>query len=375
MEKQRAHATVQSDRWSYLWLVIGTLVLFLWRVPLVWWLAPVFLLRFTRTQPVRRGFFLIWAASFLTSIPPMYTILNALIPMPLPVFLVVTAVFALMNSGAAYLVDRLLRPHLKGFASTLVFPLVMTVVSYISAKANPMGSIGGAAYFQYSNLALLQLLSITGMWGIVFLVNWLGTVVNYARERGFAWKEIRRNTLVYATIMLAVLLYGGARLAYAPEPDSTVRVHGFTAVDMRMDMNPKMQEAKEQGWETYRQMSLELQDLYLEGTLREARAGAQIVHWPELAVKLAKEDEASFIARAQQIVRDEGIYLVMAYTASEQDERRYENKLVILDPSGAVVLEHHKYALAMLEGTKGADGILRTVETPFGTLSGIICNE
>jgi len=38
-------------------------------------------------------------------------------------------------------------------------------------------------------------------------------------------------------------------------------------------------------------------------------------------------------------------------------------------------LEHYKFALAMLEGIKGADGILRTVETPFGTISGLICND
>jgi apolipoprotein N-acyltransferase len=366
---------MQTDRWSYLWLVIGTLVLFLWRMPLVWWLSPVFLLRFMRTQTVRRGFFLIWLSSFLSSIPPMYNILNALMPTPLPVFLIITAVFALMTSGVPYLVDRLLTPRLKGFAATLVFPLIVTAVSYVSAKANPMGSIGGAAYFQYSNLALLQLLSITGMWGIVFLVNWFGPVVNYAWERGFAWKEIRRNTLVYVVIMLAVLLYGGARLAYAPQASSTVRVHGFTAVDMRMEMSPKLQEARKQGWETYRQVSAEVQELYLEGTIREARAGAQIVHWPEMAVKLANEDEADFIARAQQIAQDESIYLVMAYSVSYQDGSPWENKLVILDPAGEIVLEHHKYALAALEGTKGGDGILHTVETPFGTLSGIICND
>jgi apolipoprotein N-acyltransferase len=374
MSKERVSTIMQTDRWSYLWLVIGTLVLFLWRVPLVWWLSPVFLLRFMRTQTVRRGFFLIWLSGFLSSIPPMYNILNALMPTPLPVFLLITAVFALMTSGLPYLVDRLLRPRLKGFAATLIFPLIVTAVSYVSAKANPMGSIGGAAYFQYSNLALLQLLSITGMWGIVFLVNWFGPVVNYAWERGFAWKEIRRNTLVFAVIMLAVLLYGGARLAYAPQASSTVRVHGFTAVDMRME-HPKLLEAKKQDWQTYRQMSAEIQELYLEGTIREARAGAQIVHWPEMAVNLPKEDEANFIARAQQIALDEGIYLVMAYAAGFQDGSRGENKLVILDPAGEIVLEHHKYAMAALEGTKGGDGILRTVETPFGTLSGIICND
>ena len=374
MEKERMGTTMQSDRRSYLWLVVGTLVSFLWRMPLVWWLAPAFLLRFMRTQKVRRGFFLIWLSSFLASIPPLYYILNTMIPAPLPVFLIITAVFALMNNGIPYLVDRLLAPRLKGFASTLVFPLIMTATSYAGAKANPMGSIGGVAYFQYSNLALLQLLSITGMWGIVFLVNWLGPVVNYAWERGFEWKDIRRNTLVYGVIMLAVLLYGGARLAYAPDASSTVRVHGLTAVDMRIE-HQKLREAKKQDWQTYRQMSMGIQDLYLEGTVREARAGAQIVHWPEMAVNLSKEDEVDFMARARQIASDEGIYLVMAYAAGHQDSSPGENKLVILDPAGKIVLEHHKYAMAGLEGTKGGDGILRTVETPFGTLSGIICND
>ncbi len=73
MSKERTSTTMQTDRWSYLWLVIGTLVLFLWRVPLVWWLSPVFLLRFMRTQKVGRGFFLFWLSSFLASLPPCTT--------------------------------------------------------------------------------------------------------------------------------------------------------------------------------------------------------------------------------------------------------------------------------------------------------------
>jgi hypothetical protein len=36
-------------------------------------------------------------------------------------------------------------------------------------------------------------------------------------------------------------------------------------------------------------------------------------------------------------------------------------------------MEHYKYGGQMIEGFKPGDGILRTVETPFGTLSGIIC--
>jgi apolipoprotein N-acyltransferase len=372
-EGQRTYP--QKDRWSYLWLLIGTLLSFAWRIPLVWWLSPVFMLRFMRSQKTGRGFLLVWLAGFLTSIPPLYTILNVLMPSPLPVFLVTTAVTALITNALPYLADRLLVPRLKGFTATLVFPLIVVTVDYISAKANPLGSIGAQAYFQYSNLALLQLLSITGMWGIVFLVNWFGPVVNWAWERGFEWKAIRRNALVYAAIMLAVILYGGARLAYAPEATSTVRIHGLTAVDMRTVMLPKLHEVQGQDWQAYRQLSAEIQDQYLQGTLREARAGAQIVHWPEMAVMLAKEDEDNFLDRARQIAQDEGTYLVMPYGVEYQDGSPWENKLVIMDPAGEIVLEHHKYALAALEGTSGGDGIIRTVETPFGTLSAIICND
>jgi apolipoprotein N-acyltransferase len=365
----------QKDRWSFLWLVIGTLVLFFWRMPLAWWLAPVFFVRFMRTQNVRRGFLLIWVSGFLTSLSPMYTIVNVLIPTPLPVFLIITAVFALINIAVPYLVDRSLAPRLKGFAATLVFPLMMTIVQYIGAKANPLGSIGGHAYFQYSNLAFIQLLSITGMWGIIFLVNWLGPIVSYAWERGFTWTEIHRNVLIYAVIMLVVLIYGGLRLAYAPQAASTVRVHGITAVDMRSDMLPKLHQAQEVDRETYRQLATENQEIYLEATLREAQAGAQIIHWPEMAVNVPKEDEADFLARARQIAMDEGVYLVMAYFTNFEDGSPWENKLIIIDPTGETVLDHDKYAMVALEGTAGGDGILRTVDTPFGTLSGIICND
>jgi len=96
---------------------------------------------------------------------------------------------------------------------------------------------------------------------------------------------------------------------------------------------------------------------------------------PMMAVHLAKEDEAGFIARGQQIAREEGIYLAMAYAVEYQDGSPFEQKLLILDPAGQVALEHYKYGGQALEGFKPGDGVLRTVQTPFGTLSGIICND
>lgn len=193
MKEERAKTVVQSDRWSYLWLGIGTLLSFFWVIPLNLWLSPIFFLRFVRTQKVWRGFLLVWLASFAT----LSIIMRGMIPFPLPMYLVTIAISALMINALPYLADRLLAHRLRGFAATLVFPLAVTAMDFISVATSPMGSIGAQAYAQHGNLAFLQLLSITGMWGITFLVNWFGAAVNWAWERSCAWPNIRRGAALY----------------------------------------------------------------------------------------------------------------------------------------------------------------------------------
>jgi apolipoprotein N-acyltransferase len=362
-----------KDRWSYLWLVIGLLLFIPYQVPLVSWVASIFHLRFLRSQRTRRGFLIFFLGALLPVGVIIYPFLGPLGMTSIPLILILVA-FTAIIAALPLLVDRLMVPRLSGILATLVFPLASTMIDFVNNKTSYMGSTMDSSYNAYGNLALMQLVSITGIWGIVFLTRWLGAVVNYAWERGFAWKEIRRGVLVFSAVMLAVIVYGSVRLAYAPEANRTVRIHGFTAVeDMRYDIQ-ELGKLQSEDWEAYRQYSKGLQDLYMDGTLREAKAGAQIVHWPEMAVILAKEDEAAFLDRAGQIARDENIYIVMAYGAVPQ-EGKWENKAVIMDPTGKVLLEHEKYALAEQEGTLGGDGIIHAVDTPYGRLSLIICAD
>lgn len=151
-----------------------------------------------------------------------------------------------------------------------------------------------------------------------------------------------------------------------------MRIHGFVAVDGR-ELLPELKQVQQEDWQAYRALSADVQGAYLEGTVREARAGAQLVVWPENAVWLAAEDEQALITRGKQVAQDEGIYLALGYAVDYQDGSPYENKLVIIEPSGDIAMEHLKFGGQAIEGFKAGDGVLRTVETPFGTLSGIIC--
>ena len=329
-------------------------------------------MRFMRTQKVIRGFILVWLAIYVMGAITWRDILG--FALPPPIYLVTLAINTLLIGGLPYLADRLLAPRLQGFVATLVFPLAVTAMDFLGMTTNPMGSFGAQAYSQYGNPALMQLLSITGMWGITFLVSWFASTVNWAWERSFAWTEIRRGAAIYVGVLLLVMLYGSARLTFALPETGTARVHGFTAVDMRENWGVLNRMIVQEGWQAMRQKTAEYHDRYFDGTVREARAGAQLVVWPEMAVMVAKEDELAFVARAQQIARAEGIYLAMGLgTVYQDDSSPWENKLVVVSPDGKTVLEHYKYGGQMFEGFKPGDRLLRTVETPLGTLSGVVC--
>jgi apolipoprotein N-acyltransferase len=376
MAKERVSTTMISDRWAYLWFVIGTVLSLFstgqWNIPLVAWVQSIFFIRFVRTQRWWLGFLLVWLASYVTGVIAWWNILGVMGSLP---FVLVTIGFnTLLIAGGAYLADRLLAPRVGGFAATLIFPLAVTTLDFLGMSMNPMGSFGAQAYGQYGNLTLMQLLSVTGMWGITFVVSWFATVVNYAWERSFSWPRIWRGLAIYAGVIALVLAYGSVRLTFFQPQPGTVRMAGLTAVDFRAEQDVLVQTIHTD-WEAFRQLAAERYDPYFEGTIREARAGAKIVLWPEAALQVGGEDEAALIARGQEVSRQEGIYLAMSWFTmyKEEEGRLNQIKLFITDPNGDVVLEHIKYGGAMIDGIEPGDGVLRTTETPYGTLSGVIC--
>jgi apolipoprotein N-acyltransferase len=329
---------------------------------------PVFAIRFLRTRHVVWGFILLVVVSYVTGVIAWWGVQ----PLPFPVNLALAALTTLLGS-LPFLVDRLLASRLPGYAATLVFPLALTVYEFVSLATNPMGTWSALAYTQYGNLPLMQLASLTGLWGFAFLIGWFGSVVNWAWERAFDWPRIRRGAALYAGVLLLVLAYGSARLLFTPPHVGTVRVVTFNAVDLWARLDELTQDG-EPDEAALRQMLADAHDRYFEWTIREARAGARVVLWSEAAGFVDERDEAALIARGKGVARQEDIYLAMPlFTLYQDPNRPAENKLLIVDPAGDIVLEHVKYGGNIFEGTLLGDGVLRTVETPYGTLSGVIC--
>ena len=361
----------QPDRWSLLWLglsaLLGLFAFGYWVIPLAAWLTTVFTIRFLRTQPVWRGFTLM----VITSLAVNVYAGRDLVPMPFPMSIGLIAVQVLLGC-LPFLADRLLAPRVQGFAATLIFPLAATAWEFLNLTNSPLGSFGSAAYANYGNLPLMQLVAVTGIWGITFLMGWFATVVNWSWEHGFAPKVIGRGVALYAAIFLLVLAYGNARLLFAPQPSTqSVRMAGITIAPKPL---AELMPLYEQDRTAFRSETQAIHAAYLAATVREAQAGAQLVNWPEGAGIGVAADVDALIAQGQAVAQAEGIYLAMpTFKLFPGEERPAENRLLIADPTGQIVLDHVKYGGNFLEGTLLGSGVLQTIETPFGLLSGVIC--
>jgi apolipoprotein N-acyltransferase len=57
------------------------------------------------------------------------------------------------------------------------------------------------------------------------------------------------------------------------------------------------------------------------------------------------------------------------------ENRPTDNRLIIIAPSGEIVVNQLKYGATIISNNTPGDGILQTVDTPYGTLVGIICYD
>jgi apolipoprotein N-acyltransferase len=363
-----------ADRLSYLWLVLGGILgLFTfgqWTIPLAPWLATPFFIRFMHFQKPLRGYLILslvrmgLAAVFLGQLVPSSMF-------PIHVRLVVI-ILGSLSGILPFLADRLIAPRLKGVTAALVFPVTATAWEFITHSINPIGTFSAVAYSQYGNLPLMQLVSVTGLAGLTFLITWFGSTVNWIWERSFFWPAIRRCVALYAAVMGIVLLYGGARLAFHDSTAGTMQITSFS-LDLQGEGVRQMSLLKNDR-ATYRQKTSGFHDRYFDETRRQADAGAQLILWPEAAGICAIEDEAALIERGRKLAREKSIYLGMSLFIQDlESDHPPENKLIVVDPAGEVVMEHFKYGGNQFEGSVLGNGVLQTFQTPSAKVGGVIC--
>jgi len=385
-ERHVATSSYSPGPWSWAWLLVGTVLLpfanLQTLIPLAAWLAPVFLLRFTRSHRALVGLPILvvamWGALLFGLRDGFFPVVGG------AGYYVFVSTLAL-GGALPFAVDRFLSPRLDGIARTLVFPAAVTTVELLGTIGNPFGTAGSTAYSQYGSLPLVQLVSVTGIWGLTFLVSWLAPVVNQMWERGLSGPGVKAPAFLLIAAITAALLFGGARLAFSAPDAETVRVAAlapdrqlselaYSAPDLTSGTQAERNSAREEHFAPV------LDDLF-DRSEREALAGAKIIAWSEAAARTLAEDQSAVVARAADLAREHGVYLQVSMIVQlpsgrdASDGAVNENHAVLLDPSGKIAWDYQKVNPTPGDGHKPVPGDVPSVETPYGRLATIICQD
>ena len=331
------------------------------------WLMPVVGLYIMHRLPTWRGFFLLYLAAYVPMCIAWYG--AAAFPMPIyPFFMLINTFVGILP----FLIATLLVSRLgASFWTTLVFPLAGTAVEFFMMSGGPLGSFGALAYTQAALLPFTQLTSITGIWGISFIISWFASTVNWAITQHQAQRPFTKGITVYGVVLTAVLVFGGIRLLTTPQPEQTVIVASLTAV--HVDMGAMMQ-LYQSDTEAFRQQTQAQHQAYLAQTVTAVETGAEVILWPELAGLGMTDDVETLVADGQALADANDIYLAMPlFIVDPIGEAQAINKMVIADPTGAIVLDHVKYGGNIVEGSQPGSGVLQVIETPFGKITAVIC--
>lgn len=352
---------------NYIFLLVAFILsLFVggkWNFPLAAWLAPIFFIHFyRRAEKAGRNFLLLWLVSALATIISWH---GATLFSPLTE---IGFFFALAPiSLIPYVIDRM---YYRRFGSnawvTLVFPIAFAATDFFSSNGSPLGTFGAIGYSQREFLPVMQIASVTGVWGITFLIGWFASLINHLWDSGF---KFTRLSLTFACLLVLSLSLGWVRILLPAQSTQTAVLAGFSLP------NGTLAIATEQlisGDETGLQQTTEaLNALQLKQIQKLANEGANIVTLQEGAVVGRTAQIEKMLQQAGEIAKAENIYIVLPTFDFEKNPP--VNAIQIIDPTGKVVLTHIKYGGNMFEGTLPGDKVLQTVDTPYGKISAIIC--
>ena len=347
-------------------------------IPPLTWIALAVLLHGTRSMHVGMGAGVSWLALMVS----FALTRRGVMPLPGPAYYVIVVLDA-AAMAAPFVIDRAAGARMNGITSTLIFPLSLTAAEFLRARLTSAGSWQALANSQYGCLSLMQVASLVGLWGITFLVAWGASTAEFAWRAHVTPSEIQRPVLVCGAVLLATLVFGTLRITMAPTAGRVIRV---ATVNRPADLFApgEMTRISEGRIPDDARAAIDgklarLHDWFLEGSRREAQAGAKLVAWPEQNLLISSGDEPAFLERAKRLAADEHVYLAMGMgTIHFGEPHPFENKLVLIDPSGAILLSHVKTrpvpgweAGLMRRG----EGPLPIVATPEGRIAAAICYE
>lgn len=411
MKKVISSLKASNFKTSFLLLITVFISLLLispkWNIGIFAFIAFAAILRFFRNAKWWQAIILTWfvtvSATFIANLGVM--------PFPPPIMIRVIVIGSTWQL-IPFLLDKLLFKRLPGVLSTFIFPAAVLAMNIFNGSE---GTFGHIAYTMVDFNALMQITSVTGIWGVAFLIYWFAAVINQIIDCNDNVLLVKRLAITYSLVFSLAVLFGFARLytgnislKNAPttrlaaitteNSDWIVKAHlAMTGENLilpkKLDQTSRevaifqsslgafMTDHNNPKFDSVQIALGELTDEIFKSCKKAVDEGAQAILLSEAVIFTFADKEAPIIDRAKSFARNNQVYLFFAIATIYPEKMMFNqpfigNKVLSIDPNGEILRTYYKNSpVDYVEPSIPGDGVIHVVKTPHGNLSPIICYD
>ncbi|HMI52644.1 MAG TPA: nitrilase-related carbon-nitrogen hydrolase [Candidatus Saccharimonadales bacterium] len=324
------------------------------------WLAPAPVLAFAARAPFKAAFLAAFLACSLGSMNAVHY-LKDVIGLPTGVLLSFVVFPGLIFAGAVVFWRGWLRLE-RIWIAALALPCLWTSYEYLYSILSPHSTFGNIAYSQMNFLPLIQLASVTGIWGIVFvllLVPGALVAILCSALPGAPRAKLAAST---GAVVLLVCAFGVWRLHSEVKGSGKVSVRIITSG------------ARQDVFAVKDQPALQLYRRYAQTISTNSNPPVDLILAPEkiamITDSVSSETKSLFSVNAVQANSD----VVVGFDEKRNGARRNEALLFAKDGSVQADYEKHHFIPVLEDGyVLGKDYVV--FERPSGLWGIAICKD
>ncbi len=351
-----------------------------WHIGITAWIGPIFLLMFTRNTKWYKFVFFFIVISISGAISQTSNNL-----MNLPEVNVFNGISFGIGYSISFIIDKLLYKKDGKFYYSLVFPASVTFIEFLVSQA--IGTWGSIAHTQFEFKPLMQLSSLTGIFGIWFMVAWFASIINWMVEHKNKRSAIYKGAIIYGSALLLILLYGALRITSNNPNEEKVKV-----ATVLSDNNIHQIVANEAN--TFKELAtgynLKVPDklfsdsliinTLIKRTTKALMQGAKIIVWNEIALIVNQKQKQDIISKIKLICNRDNAYVLLSFLeeCTDKNKKPFNNVCILISPQGEMVWEYQKSFLhptAEAPIVNNGNFNLPITQTEYGKIGSVICAD
>ncbi|MBI4851326.1 MAG: hypothetical protein HY819_05810 [Acidobacteria bacterium] len=315
-------------------LISGTLYFFstgLTGIGILVWFAPIAVLLMAFNSPASLVAIIAFISYFIGGLNLFSYLANQ---MPTPIVILVLALPALVFS-LNILITRYVFLKFRHWLTIFIFPAAWASFEYLVSLLSVHGTYGNLAYTQTDFLPLMQLASITGLWGISFVLTLVPSAFAIAWQLRENRKQAALAILTTFILFTSVITWGLFRLSQKQEP-LTLKV-GLAVTDetIKYFRTDKANEA------------IPVVEDYAKRIDKLASQGAKIILLPEKFVGVAPDYVQEVYKIFAQTAQRNNVTVIAGFNYTGKDNPR--NMAAVFLPSGDIKEYDKRHLLPAFE--------------------------